>query len=808
MGFNRSFYLKKLTTFLLTFFTRSHRKGLAAILWLLLWWLLTLPAFAQYKLTGIINDVITKKPIIAANIIVKNNTKGAVSDVNGSFNMSLPAGNYQITFSSLGYQSQTRNVAIRQNTRLTINLVQTNQQMEEVTITGKAPDQNIKSVQMSRIQLDMINIKKIPVVLGESDIIKVLTLQPGVSTVGEGAGGFNVRGGKVDQNLVLLDGAPLFNTSHLLGFFASVSPDAIQDVSLYKGGIPAQFGGRISSLLTLKMRPGNYEKIKLSGSVSPISSRLLLEGPILKNKLTFLVGGRVAYPNWIIRTFPGDTKKNKAFFYDLNSKLQFKLNEKNFTSLTLYRSFDDFKFPEDTLYSWQSQAASWQWNSLVSDKFSFSVNAIHSEYGFNTEGLTPAYGFKLNSSIQHQEIKTDLIFTPTPRHKMEVGASTIRYQINPGDMNPTHAESNINPLQLEKEYGIEQAAYISEDWTLLPQVSLQIGLRYSKFKNTGSGQVNQYETDLPRSTETITDTLVYNKGQTIKTYAGWEPRVALRVEIDNKTAIKLNYNRTRQYLHLISNTTAISPVDFWKVSDTYVPPQVADQVGLGLFRNFQNNNWETSIEAFYKDMQSLVEYKNGARLLLNRSIETDLLAGKGKAYGMEVSVHKNIGRLTGQASYTYSRSLVALQTPYATEQVNQGKYFPSTFDRPHNLALSGLYTLSKGWTFATNFVYITGRPATYPDGKYLLNEVPVVNYSRRNADRIPDYHRMDISFTKDTRKTKNQEKYQLWVVSFYNLYARKNPYSIYFTNESTRTKSYRLAVFGTIIPSVTWNFYF
>ncbi|WP_115375680.1 TonB-dependent receptor [Adhaeribacter pallidiroseus] len=767
-----------------------------------------MPAIAQFKLSGVITDALTRKPIEAVNILVKNTGKGTVADDNGNFTLFLATGNYQITFSSVGYQPQTRNVAIRQNTRITISLVQENKQMDALTITDKAPDQNIKSVQMSRVQLDLINIRKIPVVMGESDIIKVLTLQPGVSTVGEGAGGFNVRGGRVDQNLVLLDGAPLFNTSHLLGFFASVSPDAIQDVSLYKGGIPAQFGGRLSSLLTLKMRPGNYEKLKFSGGISPISSRLLLEGPLLKNKLTFLVGGRVAYPNWIIRAFPGDTKKNKAFFHDLNGKIQYKLNEKNFTSLTLYRSYDSFKFPEDTAYSWQSNAASWQWNSLVSDKVSFSVNAIHSEYGFGTEGLNPAYGFKLNSTIQHQEIKANVSYTPTPRHKIEAGASTIRYRINPGELKPTDSESNINSVVLEKEHGVEQAAYVSDEWYLGPKVSLQIGLRYSRFNNTGAGRVFRYQTDVPRSTETVTDTLLYNQGQTIKTYGGWEPRVALRVEIDNKTAVKLNYNRTRQYLHLISNTTAISPVDFWKVSDAFVPPQIADQVGVGIFRNFQNNNWETSVEAFYKNMQSLVEYKNGARLLLNPSIETDLLPGKGKAYGVELSVHKNSGRLTGQASYTFSRSLVALQSPFAIEQVNQGDYFPSTFDRPHNLALSSLYDLGKGWTFATNFIYITGRPATYPDGKYILNEVPVVNYSRRNADRIPDYHRLDVSFTKDTRKTKDQERYQLWIVSFYNLYARKNPYSIYFTNDSSWTRSYRLAVFGTIIPSLTWNFNF
>ncbi|KAA5547823.1 TonB-dependent receptor [Adhaeribacter rhizoryzae] len=805
---DRSIFTKKITSFYVCCPGNNYRAWVTLVFLLVLLWFFCVPVLAQFKITGSVSDSQTKKPIVAANILVKNTNKGAITDDNGGFILSLPAGNYQLIFSSVGYQPQTRSLTVNNDTHLPIALVQNNEQIEEVLIKGKAPDQNIKAIQMSSIQLDMLNIKKIPVVLGESDIIKVLSLQPGVSTVGEGAGGFNVRGGRVDQNLVLLDEIPLFNTSHLLGFFASVSPDAIQDVSLYKGGIPAQYGGRLSSLLTLKMRPGNFQKIKLAGGISPVSGRLLLDGPVLKDKLAFLVGGRVAYPNWVIKAFPGDNKNNRAFFYDFNSKISYKVNDKNFTSLTLYRSFDNFKFPEDTLYSWQSNAASWQWNSKLSEQLSFSVNAIHSNYSFGTEGLNPAYSFKLISDIRHQEIKTDIAFTPGIRHKINAGVSTIGYRVNPGELSPASPESNINPLKIETEYGTEQAAYLSGEWIIWPAVSLQMGLRYSWFKNKGAGQVNQYETNVPRSTETILDTLVFRKGQTIQTYAGWEPRLALRLGISSNTAIKLNYNRTRQYLHLISNTTAISPVDFWKVSDPFVPPQLADQAGLGIFRNFQDNTWETSVEVFYKDMQQLVEYKNGARLLLNPNIETDLLPGKGKAYGLELSAHKNAGRLTGQVSYTFSRSLVAVQTPYAIEQVNKGKYFPSTYDRPHNLALSGLYLLPKGWTFAANFVYTSGRPATYPDGKYILNEVPVVNYSRRNADRIPDYHRLDVSFTKDTRKTKVQERYNLWVVSFYNLYARKNPYSVYFTNDRSLTKAYQLSVFGTIIPSLTWNFYF
>ncbi|CAA9289526.1 MAG: TonB-dependent receptor [uncultured Adhaeribacter sp.] len=761
-----------------------------------------------FPLSGTIVSGNSREPVAAASIVIKNSTKGAVTDEKGNFDLLLPGGTYQVTISALGFQTQTRQVYLKRPIRFTVYLLETSQQMQEVIISGRTPDQNVRDVQMGRIQLDLLQMRKIPVVLGESDIIKVLTLQPGVSTVGEGSGGFNVRGGRTDQNLVLLDEAPLFNTSHLLGFFTSVNTDAIQAVTLYKGNIPAAYGGRLSSLLAIRTKAGNPEKIKLTGGISPISARFQIDGPIIKDKLTFLVGARVAYPNWVMKSFRGETKQNRAFFYDINGKINYQLNPKNSISLTAYRSFDNFKFPEDTLYSWQSNAATLQWRHLVSDKLTFAVTALHSHYGFGTEGLREGYNFELNSTIQHQEIKADVLYTPGIRHKLELGASQISYQLQPGNLKPTGDNSSINALTIAHEFAREGGAYLSEEWALTPAFTLQAGLRYSWFRNIGPNRIFGYQPTVPRSTETIVDTLSFKKGESIKNYGGWEPRLALRVGLGNNTSVKASYNRTRQYLHLISNTTAISPVDFWKVSDAYVPPQIADQWAVGIFQNFKNNAWETSVEGFYKNLGDLVEYKNGATLLLNPALETDLLKAKGKAYGIEGSLHKNTGRLTGQISYTYSRTFTAVQTSFAAEQVNNGEYYPSHFDRPHNLAVSTLWDLKKGWTLAGNFVYITGRPATYPDGNYIFNNTTVVDYSRRNADRIPDYHRLDASLTKDTRKSKDQEKYSLWVVSLYNVYARKNPYSIFFTRYFDRTKAYRLSVFGTIIPSVTWNFNF
>uniref|UniRef100_UPI0037432F42 TonB-dependent receptor n=1 Tax=Rhodocytophaga rosea TaxID=2704465 RepID=UPI0037432F42 len=740
-------------------------------------------------------------------MLVKNTAKGTVTDQQGFYSIELPFGTYIITFSAVGYRSQSRSVTFTDDVVLDLKLVNSTQELQEVVVTGKTPDQNVKGAQMSTIQLNIQTLNKIPAVLGEADIIKAFTLQPGVTTVGEGAGGFNVRGGRVDQNLVLLDGAPVFNTSHLLGFFTSVNPDVVREATLYKGGIPAPFGGRLSSLLDIHTKSGNEEQIRTSFGVGPISSRIIVDGPLIKNKVTFLASGRVAYPNFILSLFPEQFKGNRAFYYDVNGKLQYKLNDNNTIALSAYRSTDNFKFPEDTLYTWHSNLASLHWNSALRKDLVLTVSGIHSDYKLGMEGLKEQYQFLLASSIKHQEVKTRLFYALKSRHKLEAGANAIWYTLNPGSRKPLK-NSIINPQTLQKEFAREMAAYISDEFLITPAITLQAGVRYSWFGNVGPRQVYSYTQGAPRTLEAIEDSLDYQHGKFIKTYGGWEPRVSLRVGFGTQTAVKFSYNRMRQYLHLISNTTAISPVDFWKVSDSYIPPQVVDQLAVGIFNNFKSNEIETSVEAFYKDITSLVEYKNGAVLLMNPIIETALLPASGKAYGIEVSLAKNKGKLTGQLSYTYSRSLAKVQADFATESVNEGAYFPSTYDKPHNAALSSQLLLGRGWTFSTNFVYSTGRPITYPDGQYVFNNTPVIDYSKRNLDRLPDYHRLDISFTKDTRVKKDQKRYSTWIFSIYNVYSRKNPYSIYFSKVRTVTRAYQLSVLGSFIPSLTLNFYF
>ncbi|WP_234733604.1 TonB-dependent receptor [Tellurirhabdus bombi] len=773
--------------------------------------LVTYTAKAQQRVTlsGTIFRADTTLPLPGASIQVIGVGAGTTTDETGHFSLTLPSGSHDLDITSVGFRRLRHHVVVMNNKTITLRLIPQTFDLEELQVRKRTEDENVRSVTMGLIQLNIQQLKKMPVVLGEPDILKAITLQAGVSTAGEGTGGFNVRGGRTDQNLVLLDGAPLFNTSHLLGFYSNINSDAVQDVELYKGSFQAQYGGRVSSLMLINTKAGNRDRWQYAGGVGLLSSRFVADGPIGK-KVTLLVGGRVAYPNWILKSFPeGSTaKSSRAFFYDGNLKLQFRPNATNTFSLTAYRSQDSFKFPGDTLYGWQSNIVSGQWSSLLKKSLLLNVQLLHSDYSYQVDGEREGYTFQLRSGIQQQEVKADLFYTLNDKHKIQGGITGILYGVQKGDIQPSGNQSSVNPKTLQPENGRELGIYLQTEWTLLPALTAQAGLRYSTFAQIGATQVYRYAEGLPRSPETLVDSTRYGAGQTVQTYGGWEPRLGLRLQLTPRASFKLNYSRMRQCIHLISNTTAITPIDFWKLSDPFVPGQIADQYSAGLFQNLADNSIELALEGYYKNIQNLIEYRNGATLLLNSNLETDLLRARGRAYGLELSIAKNKGKLTGQISYSYARSLVLVQTAYSELQVNNGQWFPSNFDRPHNLYLQARWDLSRNWLFSTNFVYSTGIPATYPDGQYVFNGLPTLDYSRRNADRIPDYHRLDIAFSKDTRKSKNQLRYSIWTLGIYNLYARKNPYSIYFTRSGAQTQAYRLAVFGSLIPSINYSFYF
>jgi TonB-dependent Receptor Plug Domain/CarboxypepD_reg-like domain len=774
----------------------------------------------QVILKGEVQDFLTQQAIPGASVKVKRlvkkfvngeytnervDFKGVIVDSSGRFEIKLPKNEYVVEASSIGYIKDSKFINVKSDLTILMTLSGETNNLDEVEIKSQKAEGNVRDVQSSVIKLNMQSLKKLPIVFGEGDIIRALTLQPGVTTVGEGAGGFNVRGGKTDQNLVLIDDAPIFNTSHLLGLFTSVNPEAVQNANLYKGNVPARYGGRLSSLLNITSKTQTSEAKRAIGA-GPISANLFFQQPFSKDKGSILLAGRMAYPNLVLKALPRRFRGSKAFFYDLNTAVQFRIHPKHSIKLTGYQSSDDFKFPEDTSYNWNSQAATAQLNSILSDKLSLSVKGILSHYTFGVNGLAKGLEFELASKIRHHEIRADLAYD-LKKHKIETGASVIYYRFSPGNQSPTSDSSAVVVRNIADDFGREASAYLSHEWTISKRISLSSGLRFAQFDNIGPNKTFVYEANSPLLRENITDTIQYTKGQKSATYGGIEPRFGVKFELNDHQSIKASYNRTRQFLHLISNTTAISPIDYWKLSGNYIKPQVADQFSLGFYQNFSANNYQTYVEGFYKTMQNQIEYKDGADLILNPHLETELVPASGVAYGVEVSVQKTKGRFTGNVGYTWSRTFIKTNSIYDSEQINNGAYYPSLFDKPHNLSLLGQYFLGKGWTFSSTFVYQTGRPITYPDGQYVYNQDLILNYSKRNADRLPDFHRMDVSLSRDSRKTKNQKKYNIVNISFYNLYARKNPYSIFFRQYLNVNRSYRLAVLGTIVPSLTLTKY-
>jgi hypothetical protein len=757
---------------------------------------------------GKVIDFETRAPMPGVSVFIPLIHKGTVTDKEGVFSFLLGVDAYDIVLSYTGYKTHTQPIYVLDTNYIVVEMRRKPpDELAEVIVESRKKDANVSDARMSTININPALLKKTPLVLGEADILKALTLQTGITTIGEGAGGFSVRGGFADQNLVLIDGAPLFNTSHLLGFYSTLSPEAIQDFTIYKGAIPASYGGRLSSLVALNVRPGNENRVNTMVSINPISLHFFAEGPLINKKLTFSVGGRIADPTYLMNQI-STLNGNSAFYYDAVAKLAYHFDAHNQVSVTFYRSYDQYKFQGDTSYAWQTNILTLNGRSDVSKKLSFYYNANSTSYASDINGLQPNYEFRLRNTIQTLEGKGSLHFQAEDRIYFEGGYDYIHYSVNPGELTPANPGSSINPMNLQNELGDESAAYLLGRFDITKTLSFEAGIRHSIFLNKGPQTIYEYAPGMPASKETIIDSTVYPKGATVQRYQGWEPRLMLKIGLNESTSIKMSYSRTNQYLQLISNTVAITPVDYWKLADPLVKPALADQVAAGVFKNFRDNAIETSIEGFYKTMQNLVDYKNGAQLSMNPYLDADLLSASGKSYGVEFNVRKQKGKTYWQLAYTWSRSLIRDNTSFAIDQVNGGAYYPSEYDRPFNLALTGGTQIGQGWTFGWTFVYITGRPDTYPDGTYVINNSIVANYSTRNADRLPDYNRLDISFTHDSRKTADQKKYTIINFSLYNVYARRNPYSIYFQNTDGVLNAYELSVLGTIVPSITLTFYF
>jgi carboxypeptidase-like protein/TonB-dependent receptor-like protein len=773
-------------------------------------------AFTQQKFTlsGTVLEVSSNETMIGVTISFPNLGTGVTTNEYGFYSITLPEGEYQIQVSYLGFQNQVQKINLAEDIKLNFLMVEEVEQLEEVIITDNSGKLDIRRPQMSVNTLAIETIKKIPVILGEADVIRSILLLPGVTNAGEGASGYNVRGGAVDQNLILLDEATIFNSSHLFGFFSVFNPDAIKDIKLYKGGIPSRYGGRVSSVLDIFQKEGNSKKLGIKGGIGAIASRLLVEGPLKKEQAAFLIGGRASYVHLFLPLFDND---NTIYFYDLNTKLNYKLNANNNIFLSGYFGRDVFGISDSFVNTYGNAVGNFRWNHLFSDKLFSNLSLIYSDYYY---GLKLDFvGFNWNSGIQNFNVKYDLKHYLNDKFQINYGINIIYYQFNPGKIEPSNLNSGILEEQLMQKYANEFAAYVDVAHNISDALSLGYGLRFSNFNRLGQDELNVYENDNP--VDFNTSLQIYQKAKPINTirpgrnkslarFNNLEPRVSLSYILNQNSSFKASYTRLAQYLHLISNTNSPTPLDVWTPSGPFIKPQLLDQYALGYFKNISEGEYALETEVFYKDLQNRIDYIDGANLIANEAIEQVILNGKARAYGLELLLRKNEGKFQGWLAYTLSKS--EQKTPgrnFEETGINLGKWYNTPYDKTHDFSLYASYELNKKWSFNTNFVYQTGQPTNYPIGQFEFQGLTVPYYGFRNQERLPNYHRIDLSATMTPTKNLNKKLKGEWVFSIYNVYNRKNAASISFSrNQDTNmNEALRTAIFG-IVPAVTYNFKF
>jgi hypothetical protein len=756
-------------------------------------------AFAQRKVTlsGYVKDARNGENLIGASIYLSDANMGTSSNIYGFYSLTVPEGNHKVQISYVGYKTSEYEIDLRSAKILNIELQDAPNELQEVVVSLKSADMNIKSTRIGAVDLDVKQTRVVPVVFGEQDLLKTLQLKPGVKAAGEGSSGFYVRGGSSDQNLILLDEAPVYNASHLLGFFSVFNSDAIKNVELLKGSMPAIYGGRISSVLDLKMNEGNSKNYTLSGGIGLISSRLTVEGPIIKDSASFIISGRRTYADLFTKSL-GDEQMKKIglYFYDLNAKTNFIINQNNRLFLSGYFGRDVFNFNNRFGFEWGNATATLRWNHLISNKLFMNTSFIFSDYRYVIGMEMGSSRLDIKSGIMDFNLKEDMQYFLNPNNSLKFGFNTIHHTFYPGEMSFGDTLST-NRLVIEKRFAIENGVYLLNEMKAADKLKINYGLRISSFSLLGPG--NYYVFD---ANGQVTDTSKYNQGDRVKTYLDWEPRISLNYMLNPTSSIKTSFTRSYQYLHLLSKTTSSSPSDLWIPSSNIVKPQHADQYSLGFFKNLNNNIYCFSSEVYYKNMYDLVDYKNGADLSLNELVESQLVFGKGRAYGIEFSVEKKEGKLTGWISYTLSR------TERKFEAINNGSWFPAKQDRTHDFNIVGMFKLNDRLTLSASWIFYTGDAVTFPSGKYKIENYTVNYFSERNGERMPDYHRLDLGMTYTAKKTARYES--SWSFSIYNAYARQNAYSISFReveNNPMMTEAVRLSLFS-IVPSVTYNFKF
>jgi hypothetical protein len=758
---------------------------------------------------GKVRDAANGEAVVGASVFVEKTMTGATTDHTGTFSLTLPKGRHDLVIKSVGMKNTVRHVMLYADGRLDIEMDEEITPLKEVVIESER-DVRVTGMQMGMEKLDIRTMKQLPLTLGETDIMKVMLTLPGVQSVGEGTSGINVRGGATNQNLILFNDAVVYNPSHLFGFFSAFNPDVLKNVELYKSGINAEFGGRLSSVLDVHSREGNSKKFSGAGGISPVTGRFTVEGPIIKDKTSFILGVRSTYSNWLLRRIDAkELEDSEASFYDVTANISHKINDNNNIYLSGYLSSDKFRFDGDTLYRYSDKNASLKWKHVVNNKLYGIVTGSYSNYSYNIESDDiPEEAFTMDFKIEQLTLKADVSYFPTDRHSITAGVSTTRYGISPGSLNPKGSASIFSRNIVQRERGLESAVYIGDNYELNPQLSIYAGVRFSTYTSFGARDIYQYAPGASREPTSTVDTVSYSSGEPITTYQGLEPRVTVRYLLPFNSSIKFSYNRMRQYVQMLSNTTAITPTDVWKLSDNYVRPQIGDQISLGLYKNIKGDLIETSLEGYYKNIISTIDYKDGAELVNNNQVETAVLDARGKAYGLEVMVKKSAGKINGWISYTYSRSFLQSTGSFAGESVNKGAWYASNFDKPHSLNVISNYKFSRRVNFSLNFVYSTGRPITIPIGKYTAEGVERIIYGPRNGHRIPDYYRTDISLNLEGNHKVKKLAHSSWTLSVYNLFGRANAYSVYFKTEGANVKGYKLSVFAKPIPTLTYNFKF
>ena len=749
--------------------------------------------FAQnYTISGNITDAATGEDLIGATVFIMGTSIGTTANTYGFYSLSLPKGKQQISFSFIGYKTISREVTLTEDITINIQLSPDKTLLDEVVISSEGGDKNIRSAVMGVTKMDVKQMEKIPVLFGEKDILKTIQLLPGISATSEGSSGFTVRGGSPDQNLILLDEAPVYSASHLMGFFSVFNADALKGVTVYKGGIPAKYGGRASSVLDITMKDGNNKKLSVSGGIGLISSKLTVEGPIIKDKMSFIVSGRRTYADLIAQLTGFLDDDMSLYFYDLNAKLNYKLNDNNRLFLSGYFGKDVTSFGSSLGMNWGNTTGTLRWNHLFNSKLFSNTTLIYSNYDYSFKA---GDNVEMRSGIEDLGFKQDFTWFFNPENTIKFGLNTTHHTFNPGVL--TFENEDSEEIVLEKKQALESAVYISNNQKIGGRLSAEYGLRLSMFNQIGPGRANTYNDN-----NEITDSVFYGKAEIMQSYFELEPRISFSYLLNEGSSVKASYNRMAQYLHLLSNSTSGQPTDTWMPSSTNLKPQVVSQYSLGYFKNFDDNKFEFSVEGYFKTMDNVSDYEDGTDIVLNENIEAYILSGIGRSYGLELFLKKKYGKFTGWISYTLSR------TERKIDGINHDNWYPAKYDKPHDLSIVGIYQLNKRLSISATWIYYTGNAVTFPSGKYEFEGNQIPYYTERNGYRMPNYHRLDLNLHLNGKAKKRFQS--SWDFSIYNAYNRYNAYSITFQESETvpgATEAVKLSLFG-IVPSISWNFKF